>query len=551
MTSVAKSHTGHLIAFTNRATLLILLLCAFVFLLPSASFAERDDLFNARLNYEVGKLPWDIVADDFDGNGHIDLVNVNRDYDSVSVALNNGDGTFEDPKWSPPVGNEPWSIDAADLNADGHVDLAVSLMEANNSFDYVSVLLNVGDGSFSAFQHYPVGDDPASVFLVDLGEDSNGDIDIITANGGESNSVSVLFNDGFGSFSLPTNYSVGLDPHSVFAGDLDGDGYDDAVTANRDNGSVTVLFNDRAGSFINRTDYDDITCTPWDVYLGNLTGDPSLDILVLCKDESYLILRENDGTGIFTFRSIHFIGNSNSVSLVVGDADLDGYKDILCSSWGDSQLLVILYYNNATASYEKVEIPIPGGARSFVLADLEFGKPGSTNIAAVVPGEDLVSILLSDTPPAISIIEPDGANDTAEFEYRIEWEDSDPDSDATVQLYYYRAGSPMSAIELGTFSEDDGDDYYLWNVSSINKGDYYIRAVISDDFSSMTVDSTGPITVVKKSPPPDGGQPEPTDVSLGLIIVAIVGGVLTAVVLYLVLKKKEKPPEQDYYRMQG
>jgi len=551
VTLAAKRCAKHLSLISKRASLLVLILCVCFVLLPSASFADRGDLFIAQVDVEVGRSPWDIVADDFNGNGHLDLITVNRNASSVSVALNNGNGTFEDVKWTYSVGQEPRSIDAADLDGDGYIDLAVSRVEIDTVgppseyFDYVSVLLNDGDGSFSAFQQYPVGDDPAAVFLADLGEDGNNDIDIITANGGESNSVSVLFNDGSGSFSLPTNYSVGADPHSVFVADLNGDGFNDVVTANRDDNNVTVLFNNGAGVFASHRDYN-VGRSPWDVYLENVTGNSSLDIVVLCKDDGDVWVLENDGTGNFPFQTSNPINNTNSVSLVVGDADLDGFKDILCSSWGEPQLLTILYYNNATSTYDRIEIPIDGWAESFVLADLEFGKEGFTNIAAVVPGSNIFTVLISDVPPSIFVAEPDGDNDTVEHEFRIEWVDFDPDSDATIQLYYYPAGSPSLLTELVTVSEDDVSDYYIWNVSLVNEGSYYIKAVISDDFSSHTAISGGPVTVARTHPPPDG-LPGVPGVTLALIIVAIVGAVLTALVLYLVLRKK--PPEEEYYRV--
>ncbi|UCD91797.1 MAG: VCBS repeat-containing protein [Methanobacteriota archaeon] len=545
----AVSTKGHLNVFSKRVSYLVLVLFVCMLYLPNASMADRSDLFVARADYGVGALPWDVVADDFDDNGFLDLVNVNRGSDSVSVALNNGDGTFEDTKWTYPVGNEPWAIDSADLNNDGDVDLAVSRVEVDASgppseyFDYVSVLLNYGDGSFSAYVEYPVGDDPASVFLADLGEDGNNDIDIITANGGESNSVSVLFNDGSGVFSLPTNYSVGADPHSVFVADLNGDGYNDAVTANRDDDNITVLINNGTGVFDTHRDYD-VGLGPWDIYLENVVGDASLDIVVLSKIDGNVWVLENDGAANFPSSVSYSVNNNNSISLVVGDADLDGFKDILCSSWGEPSLLTILYYNSGTSDYERHEIPIDGGARSFVLADLAFGIKGFTNIAAVVPGDDIVTVLVSDTPPTIFVAEPDGTDDVVELEFRIEWVDFDPDSNATVRLYYFPEGAPTLLTEIANFSEDDEDDYYIWNVSLIELGDYYIKAVITDDYSSQSSTSTGPVTVFRATPPPE----EPfavTSVTLALIILGIVGAVLTVIVLYWVLRKK--PPAEEYF----
>jgi hypothetical protein len=504
----------------------------------SSSPANREDLFTADTAFAVLSGPWDIKSADLNDDGHLDLVTANRYSSSVSVALNNGDGTFGSA-WTYAVGYKPWEVDLADLDGDGDEDIAVTLTDIEvggppmDDYDLVAVLFNDGNGGFSGLETYPIGNEPRTVFLADLGEDGNNDIDIVTANEQTTSSISVLFNDGSGAFSPALNYSLGLTPRSLFVADLNGDGFNDAVTANKVDDNVTVLFNDGFGSFNNSTDVP-VGWGPWDVYLENITGDSSKDIIVLNKHDGNIEIQENDGTGIFSFRALYSIDNNNSVSLAVGDADLDGNKDILCSSMGDD-LLTILYYNTTTSPYQRIQRTVEGGPRSFVLADLGVGRPGMMNIAVANVGTNRVTILVSDVPPTIQVIVSD---DQIEFETRIEWIDYDPDSDATIQLYYYREHTTFTIL-IGTFSEDDGDDFYIWNVSSISEGTYLIRAVISDDFSSSHNDSL-PITVDRPSPP----QEEPdTDASPGLIIAAIVGVVLMIIIFYLIFRKRPKPTE--------
>jgi len=56
-----------------------------------------------------------------------------------------------------------------------------------------------------------------------------------------SNSVSVLLNNGDGSFATAANYGAGFSPNSVFAADLDGDGNFDLVTTNGGSDDVSIL----------------------------------------------------------------------------------------------------------------------------------------------------------------------------------------------------------------------------------------------------------------------------------------------------------------------
>jgi len=104
----------------------------------------------------------------------------------------------------------------------------------------VSMLLNNGNGTFATAVNYPTGFAPYSVFSADL--DNDGDLDLATANYGAAN-ASVLFNNGNGTFAAAVDYGAGANPQSVFAADLNGDDYNDLAVANRRGDSVSILLN--------------------------------------------------------------------------------------------------------------------------------------------------------------------------------------------------------------------------------------------------------------------------------------------------------------------
>ena len=139
---------------------------------------------------------------------------------------------------------------------EGHdLDLAT----ANITSDDVSVLLNNGDGTFAADVTYGVGDRPFSVAVGDL--DGDLDLDLAVANGIDYN-VSVLLNNGDGTFADAVKYAVGDQPRSVAVGDLDGVNGPDLAVGNALSNDVSVLLN---------------LCTseacPWD-----LTGDGTVGV---------------------------------------------------------------------------------------------------------------------------------------------------------------------------------------------------------------------------------------------------------------------------------
>src|ERR1035441_9731359 len=86
--------------------------------------------------------------------------------------------------------------------------------------------------SFNLSSSPGAGNDPNSVAAADANGD--GKMDLISANY-YGNSLSVLTNNGSGSFVLSGTYPVGLGPVSVTAADVNGDGWVDLISANQGN----------------------------------------------------------------------------------------------------------------------------------------------------------------------------------------------------------------------------------------------------------------------------------------------------------------------------
>jgi hypothetical protein len=68
---------------------------------------------------------------DFDQDGHLDIAAANYEDITLSLFLNNGDGTFAPPT-TVSVGQFPAGVTAADLNDDGYPDLALASFGSNS-----------------------------------------------------------------------------------------------------------------------------------------------------------------------------------------------------------------------------------------------------------------------------------------------------------------------------------------------------------------------------------------------------------------------------------
>jgi hypothetical protein len=227
--------------------------------------------------FAVGTGPYTVALGDVDGDGDLDLATANNGTNNVTLLLNNGVGTFTPAIGSPiAVGTGASGVDFGDVDGDGDLDLAV----ANNGSNDVTVLLNNGTGLYTPIISSPfaVSTAPRSVTFGDL--DGDGDIDFATSNQG-SNNVTVLLNNGVGSFSPSPGspFAAGTQPISLSFGDVDGDGDLDLATANQGSNNVTVLLNNGAGTFAPTANSPFTAGTqPNSVAFGDVDGDGDLDL---------------------------------------------------------------------------------------------------------------------------------------------------------------------------------------------------------------------------------------------------------------------------------
>ena len=139
----------------------------------------------------------------------------------------------------------------------------------------MSVLLNQGSGTFAAQTTYAVGTCPYGVATADFNGD--GKADIVAANY-SSNTVSVLLNQGSGTFAAQTTYAVGTSPYGVATADFNGDGKADIVAANYSSNTVSVLLNQGSGTFAAQTTYA-VGSSPHGVATADFNGDGKPDIV--------------------------------------------------------------------------------------------------------------------------------------------------------------------------------------------------------------------------------------------------------------------------------
>jgi FG-GAP-like repeat/FG-GAP repeat len=202
----------------------------------------------ATTKYKFYGLP--IAAGDFNGDGNLDLIVTNTDYDgtdwSPRILLGNGKGGFQ---LGSSLGDTYWLTYPAvgDFNGDGKLDIAMPAFDFYYGDPITSVYLGNGDGTFAAPVTYTSPQSWATSAAVG---DFNGDgkLDIVT------DGIQVLLNNGDGTFTNDANVDVAgsASTGGVAVGDFNGDGKLDFAAGANSNllpGSSYILLGGGDGTF--------------------------------------------------------------------------------------------------------------------------------------------------------------------------------------------------------------------------------------------------------------------------------------------------------------
>ena len=149
-------------------------------------------------------------------------------------------------------------------------------------------------------------------------------------------------------------------PKRVYCVDIDGDGYDDILTADAGSGDNRWLHNERNQSF-DTTKPPIIDNNQWteSIHAGDIDGDGDIDIVPGSYGSGNiptLAWYENDGSGDFSNHSHEVTVTAEDAAYVyVVDLDDDGHQDIVTGVWDDAGKdgAVVWYENDGNQNFQE------------------------------------------------------------------------------------------------------------------------------------------------------------------------------------------------------
>jgi hypothetical protein len=227
--------------------------------------------------------------------------------------------------------------------------------------------------------------------------------------------------------------------------------------------------------------------------------------------------------GKLTMTNVNIEYNRKPTITVTSPGDSIGYaKDTFTITWTDEDpddnAQIKLFYDIDNVPGGETEIDTTANpimeddADDFYIWDTTNLSLGSSLfIKAVIDdgidsaysySRNIVTVTKDNVPPSITIVRPSVSNDKTEFDYWIEWIDSDEDSNAWISLYYDTNKNPNDGkilISDGIRENDEKDKYHWLIGDEVGLGNYYVYAEITDEENTTNDYSDGYIELIPPS----------------------------------------------------
>ena len=200
---------------------------------------------------------------------------------------------------------------------------------------------------FYYFASYPVGKNPTTVTTGDFNAD--GFTDIVTTNI-SSNTLSLLFGNGDGTFQEQIQLRVCQEPRALVTNDFNLDGRPDIALACSGSDQVSILLGKDDSKFTEGSQYP-VHRTPVSIATDDVNGDQKPDLVVALRNDKLKVFL-GDGNGAFRPAAQYEYGDTPT-SLALQDLNNDGKPELIVTNGGPMSSAVSVWVGIGDGTFER------------------------------------------------------------------------------------------------------------------------------------------------------------------------------------------------------
>lgn len=390
-----------------------------------------QEVFSAGINSSIYLTPMAMASADFNKDGISDIVvSGKNDLDGsgvMTVLFGKGDGGFKS-KIDIPTDKYAAHLVVADMDNDGLPDIVTS----NNEAQTMTVFMNQKSGGFKPKDPIKVKGSPGILTVGDFNKDEKLDIAVVVAPANELQ----IFKAN--SYKLTTTKPLSAIPVLIESKDLTGNGSYHLVVAYEGRSDLELI----APTEVSSSKWDfptvklDMLTEPCFAKSGDINGDGFDDAVVLSLAKKIEVhLSETNGLvldEIYTLKA-----PENTILFTLGDFNNDKKPDIAVLDAANG--LVIIYLNQTGANWSNSIVK----DKMIVIYENDAAKPNSFDMGMMSSYKNASMIVYdSGGKPVRKYFEfesdlPDGQ------QFALEWnglDENDVEMPAGKYVFYYRLG---------------------------------------------------------------------------------------------------------------
>jgi len=298
------------------------------------------------------------------------------------------------------------SVFTADFNGDGHMDV----LSASTGGNHIDWWENDGGENFTKHNITSAVDRPYQIYAADL--DGDGDMDVLSVSREDDKLAWYENLDGSGDFGDPATNQILITAQAntdgarfLDVGDIDGDVWDDVVSASAFDNKIAWYKNLGNGDFgdinTNQRFISDVEITTQSVHITDIDGDGYNDVVASSYDPVQPFAGEitwfkNDGLGSFGSRQIvedQLLNGVTSVSSA--DFDGDGYMDVVSASFDEGKIAWHKNINGDGSSWETTILNTSATGAAFVYPT-DYDVDGDMDILAAIAVDNEIVMYVND-----------------------------------------------------------------------------------------------------------------------------------------------------------